>query len=72
MKNPKQKGHDRVEVRSAQLSADGQALSLGLEDVIPVMQQRVKLNLKAADGAEVQQEVWHTIHKVPAAKIAAR
>ena len=39
---------------------------------IPVMQQRVKLNLKAADGAEVQQEVWHTIHKVPAAKIAAR
>ncbi len=72
VKNPKQKGHDRVEVRSAKLSADGKTLSLGLEDVIPVMQQRVKLNLKAADGAEVQQEVWHTIHKVPAAKIAAR
>ena len=72
VKNPKQKGRDRVEVRSAKLSADGKTLSLGLEDVIPVMQQRVKLNLKAADGAEVQQEVWHTIHKVPAAKIAAR
>lgn len=72
VKNPKQKGHDRVEVRSAKLSADGKTLSLGLEDVIPVMQQRVKLNLKAADGAEVQQEVWHTIHKVPSAKIAAR
>lgn len=72
VKNPKQKGHDTVEVKSVRLSADGKTLSLGLENVIPVMQQRVKLSLKAADGAEVTQEVWHTIHKVPAAQLTAR
>jgi hypothetical protein len=35
------------------------------------MQQRVKLSVKAKDGSDVSQEVWHTIHKVPAAKLAA-
>ena len=72
VKNPKQKGHDPVAVTSARLSADGLTLSLGLEDVIPVMQQRVKLNVKAAEGAEVSQEVWHTIHRVPATGITSR
>ena len=68
VKNPKQKGHDPVEVKSAKLSADGKVLTLELADVIPVMQQRVKISVRAQDGSEVQQEVWHTIHKVPAAK----
>ncbi len=72
VKNPKQKGHDLVTVKSAKLSADGKTLALELSDVIPVMQQRVKLSVKAADGAEVQQEVWHTIHKVPATPVAAK
>ena len=71
VKNPTVKGHDPVEVKAARLSADGLTLSLELSDVIPVMQQRVKLSVKAADGAEVQQEVWHTIHKIPAGKVAA-
>lgn len=69
VKEPTRKGHDPVAVKSARLSADGKTLSLELEDVIPVMQQRVKLRLKGADGADVAQEVWHTIHKVPAAKL---
>jgi hypothetical protein len=71
VKNPTQKGHDDVEVKAARLSADGKTLVLELADVIPVMQQRVKLSVKAKDGSDVSQEVWHTIHKVPAAKLAA-
>ena len=70
--NPTKKGHDAVEVKAARLSADGKTLELELADVIPVMQQRVKLSVKAKDGADVSQEVWHTIHKVPAAKLAAK
>ncbi|MFO1461201.1 MAG: heme-binding protein, partial [Verrucomicrobiota bacterium] len=70
VKEPARKGHDPVAVKSARLSADGKTLSLELEDVIPVMQQRVKLRLKGADGADVAQEVWHTIHKVPSARLS--
>ncbi|MBL9172752.1 MAG: hypothetical protein JNL10_04390 [Verrucomicrobiales bacterium] len=70
VKEPTRKGHDPVAVKSARLSPDGKTLSLELEDVIPVMQQRVKLRLKGADGADVSQEVWHTIHKVPSAKLS--
>ncbi|MEN9678329.1 MAG: hypothetical protein RIS76_4225 [Verrucomicrobiota bacterium] len=72
VKNPTQKGHDPVVVKSARLSRDGKTLSLELENVIPVMQQRVKLNVKAADGADVGQEIWHTIHKVPTVPLANR
>lgn len=72
VKNPKQKGHDPVAVKSAKLSSDGRTLSLELEDIIPVMQQRVKLSVKAVDGSEITQELWHTIHKVPATALSTR
>jgi hypothetical protein len=29
------------------------------------MQMLIRCRLKAADGATVNQEVWHTIHRIP-------
>jgi hypothetical protein len=57
--------HDAAEVKSAKLSADGKTVFLELVEVKPVMQMRIKFNLKAADGSTVQQEIFNTINKVP-------
>lgn len=62
--DPKKKGRDKVEVQSAQLSADGRTVFLEMP-VKPVMQMRIKFALKAADGAPVNHEIYNTVHKVP-------
>jgi hypothetical protein len=64
VKDPQRTGHDPVDVKSARLSADGKTLELDLEDVGPVMQQRIDLSTAAADGAPVKWQIHHTIHRV--------
>src|SRR5258705_3618701 len=62
--DPKKKGHDKVEVKSAKLDADRKTIFLKMP-VRPVMQMKIKFTLKAADGAPVAQEIYNTIHCVP-------
>jgi hypothetical protein len=63
--DPNKKAHDPVAVKSARLSADGRTVFLELAVVAPVMQQKIKFSLQAADGTRVSQEIYHTINKVP-------
>jgi hypothetical protein len=62
--NPKQQGHDDMDVESAKLSADGRTLTLKVADLKPVMQMKIVYQLKAADGAPVRNAIHHTINVV--------
>jgi len=59
-----QEGRDTWPVESVALSADRKRVFLKMPDVQRVMQVHVVFNLKAADGAEVQDFVHGTIHKL--------
>ena len=63
--NPDKKGRDKVEVQSAKLSADGKTLTLEIPGLQPVMQMRIKYNLKTQDGSVIASEIHNTINKVP-------
>ncbi len=60
-----QKGHDVVEVKSAKVSADGRTVTLEIDDLKPVMQMRIRYQLKSMDGQELKSEVYHTINRIP-------
>lgn len=59
------KGED-VAIKSIRLSNGNKTVFLELADVRPVMQQRIRFNLDAADGTQVRSEIYHTINAVPA------
>jgi hypothetical protein len=63
--DPKKKGRDPVEVKSAKLAADGKTVRLEIPELKPVMQMGIKVRLRSADGAAVALEVYGTINKVP-------
>ena len=63
--DPEKKGRDKVEVKSARLGADRKTVFLEIPDLKPVMQMRIKFNLKAADGAPISTEIHNTINRVP-------
>ena len=62
---PGEKGRDKVEVRAAKLSPDGKTVTLAIPGLKPVMQMEIKLQLRAADGAEIRTMIGSTINKVP-------
>ncbi len=66
VKDPDRKGHDTMTVKSVRLLPGGR-VRVELPEIAPVMQQRLKFALKTAEGQPLEQEVWHTIHRVPAA-----
>jgi glucose/arabinose dehydrogenase len=61
---PAEVGHDTVEVKYVNLSADKKTVSLSLAEVIPVMQMGIKLKVKTQDGAPINTEINYTITKV--------
>jgi hypothetical protein len=62
--NPKEQGHDEVEIDEAKLSADGKTVTLKITDLAPVMQMKTSFTLKAADGSPLESEIHHTINAV--------
>jgi hypothetical protein len=62
---PKKKGRDSVDVKSAKLSADGRILTLEIPGLRPAMQTGIKVRVKAADGAAISFDLYATIHQVP-------
>ena len=69
--DPKVKKHDKVEVKSARLAKDKKTVMLEIPGFQPVNQMKVKMSLKAADGTEIKQEIYNTIHKLGARSVAS-
>ena len=65
VENPRKQGRDTVEIMSAKTSSDGRKVTLEIPGLKPVMQMLIRFKIKAADGTPINQEIWHTIHKVP-------
>lgn len=62
--NPKMNGHDELEAESASLSADGKTVTLKVEGLRPVMQMKIGINIKAADGTPIRAPIYNTINVV--------
>lgn len=63
----KDQGTEKVAIRSVKLSEDRRTVFLEVPGLKPVMQSRIKMNLKAADGSRMPDEICHTINVVPPA-----
>lgn len=63
--DPAKRGHDKLDITGAKLSADGRTVTLAVTDLKPVNQQLLKFQLKTAAGVEFKQDVLHTINVVP-------
>lgn len=62
--NPKQQGQDEVEVADAALSPDGKTVTLKFDRLQPVMQMKIGINIKTADGTNLRTTVHNTINVV--------
>ena len=62
IKNPGRFGEDPVPVDSVTLSEDGKEIFLEISDMIPVMQMRIAYEIQAADGTQLQENIYNTIH----------
>ncbi|MFH5803668.1 DUF6797 domain-containing protein [Alienimonas sp. DA493] len=60
-------GEQELEIAAATLSDDGRTLTLRTPDLRPVDQLHLQLNLRDADGRSFAEEVYWTIHNLPAA-----
>jgi hypothetical protein len=72
VKTPGKQGHDKLEVKSARLSADRKTLFLEVEGLSVADQFSVKYAVNAASGTELRSEVIGTIHQLGAEISAAR
>jgi len=69
--DPKVKKHDKVEVKSARLAKDKKTVLLEIPGFQPVNQMKIRMSLKAADGTEINQEIYNTIHKLGGQSVAS-
>jgi hypothetical protein len=53
---------DTVPLKSATLLDDKKTIFLEIPEIQPVMQMKIKFNLKAADGTPIRQEIINTIN----------
>ena len=63
--NPGKAGRDAVDVAGADLSADGKTITLRVENLAPVMQMKIGMKIKAADGSGISTAIYNTINAVP-------
>jgi hypothetical protein len=63
--DPAEKGHDAIEIKSVAVSTDEKKVTLVIEGLKPVMQMKIALNIKSANGLPVPKEIAHTINVVP-------
>jgi hypothetical protein len=63
--DPKEKAHDPVEVKKATVAPDGKSVFLELDEVVPVMQMKIQMKLKSADGKPMDYAIYNTINTVP-------
>ena len=58
-------GGDLVPIKGIKL-LDKKTVFLEIENIKPVMQSRIRYNIKAEDKTVIKQEIFHTINRVPA------
>jgi hypothetical protein len=59
-------GLETVELRGVRVSEDGTTVFLDVEDLRPVDQMQVDLNIRGADGSAIAVEISFTVNKVEA------
>lgn len=64
------KGKEDVEVKSAKLSADRKKVFLEIDNLRPVMQMEIKMNVQSENGVKVPDRIISTINTVPGATAA--
>jgi len=64
VENPNKRGYDTVDVKGVKLSKDGKTVFIEIPEIKPVRQQQVMMHVKAADGREVNWDVYQTIHEL--------
>jgi hypothetical protein len=64
LSDPNEKGRDNVDIQSVHLSPDNKTVFLEVPGLQPVMQIRIKMNIKAADGSPLPKDVGGTINVV--------
>jgi glucose/arabinose dehydrogenase len=69
--DPAMKKHDKVEIKSARLARDGKTVLLEIPGFQPANQMKIKMSLKAADGAAINQEIYSTVHKLSTKSVAS-
>jgi hypothetical protein len=52
-------------VLGARLEKDGKTVLLKLEDLRAVMQMRIDVDIKSAEGDQLKTTIYHTINRVP-------
>jgi hypothetical protein len=62
--DPEAKGRDSVDIKSVKLSGDKKSVFLEVPGLKPVMQMRIKMDVKGADGSELPKEIANTINVV--------
>jgi len=62
---PEEKGTDQVAIESVKVAEDAKSVFLEVAGLKPVMQMRIKMNVKAVDGSRVPDDVANTINVVP-------
>jgi len=63
--NPKMRGRDKLRVRSVAVASDKKSIFLEVLGLQPVMQMRIRLKIKAADGSPIPSEIANTVNIVP-------
>jgi len=58
-------GHDPLQIKSATLLPDGKTVFLEIASLAPVMQLKIDYQLNAADGRDLRNTYYGTIHHVP-------
>jgi hypothetical protein len=69
--DPATKKHDKLEIKSARLAKDKKTVLLEIPGFQPANQMKIKMSLKAADGAAINQEIYNTIHKLGSKTVAS-
>ena len=65
VENPKVKGHDPVDIDAVTVSPDHKTIFLKVAGLKPVMQMKIQMKIKAADGSPVDYAIYNTVQKVP-------
>ncbi len=61
---PTRQGQDILAIKSAHVSKDGLSVFLEVPGIQPVMQMMITANLTAADGTNIRNDIWNTIHNL--------
>jgi len=61
---PGETGNDTVAVESATVAADGRSVFLELDDVRPVDQMMIRMDITASDGTPYKEVAYLTVHRV--------